>query len=224
MGGTVCTMYEFWLSFNNNAERLQLPVNPSELSIGNGTQNETHSISRLGEITILQDPSLKTFDFSSFFPLFYAPFCSYRDIPKPWEAVQTIDRWKASGKPIRFIVTNTPINYAVSIEDFPYRENQDVGTIYFDLSLKEYKFINVRTINQSKDGKKAVVSKKPQRQNPKPSVPKTYKVKPGDSLWIISKKLLGSGSKYKEIAKLNGIKAPYIIHPNQTLKMPEKKG
>ncbi|GIN39052.1 phage-like element PBSX protein XkdP [Heyndrickxia oleronia] len=220
----MCTMYEFWLSYNNNAERLQLPVNPSELSIGNGSQNETHSISRLGEITILQDPTLKTFDFSSFFPLFYAPFCSYKNIPKPWEAVQTIERWKKSGKPIRFIVTKTPINYAVSIEDFPYRENEDVGTIYFDLSLKEYPFINVRTITQSKDGKKAEVSKKSQRQNPKPATPKTYKVKQGQSLWIIAQKQLGSGARFKEIAKLNGIKAPYIIHTNQTLKMPEKKG
>jgi len=48
-----------------------------------------------------------------------------------------------------------------------------------------------------------------------------YTVKKGDTLWDIAKKQLGSGAKYKEIAKLNPqIKDPNRIYPGQVLKLP----
>lgn len=47
----------------------------------------------------------------------------------------------------------------------------------------------------------------------------TYTVKKGDSLWSISKKLLGDGNRYKEIQKANGLKDT-IINPGQVLKIP----
>ena len=45
----------------------------------------------------------------------------------------------------------------------------------------------------------------------------TYVVKKGDCLWSIAKAKLGSGLKYKQIASLNNISEPYIIHTGQTL-------
>ena len=57
-------------------------------------------------------------------------------------------------------------------------------------------------------------------------VPKTatsstalYTVKSGDSLWDISEKLLGSGTRYNEIKSLNGLSSD-TIYPGQTLKIP----
>ena len=50
----------------------------------------------------------------------------------------------------------------------------------------------------------------------------TYTVQKGDSLWAIAKRILGDGNRYKEIAQLNGITNPYIIQPNQVLKVPRK--
>lgn len=45
-----------------------------------------------------------------------------------------------------------------------------------------------------------------------------YTVKDGDSLWDISEKLLGSGTKYNEIKALNGLSSD-TIYPGQTLKI-----
>ncbi|NCA97890.1 MAG: LysM peptidoglycan-binding domain-containing protein [Clostridia bacterium] len=44
---------------------------------------------------------------------------------------------------------------------------------------------------------------------------RTYTVKPHDTLWSIALYQLGDGQKYKDIAALNGIPAPYTIKPGQ---------
>lgn len=48
---------------------------------------------------------------------------------------------------------------------------------------------------------------------------KTYTVKKGDSLWAIARKLLGDGSKYKEIKKANGLTSD-AIQVGMVLKIP----
>lgn len=46
-----------------------------------------------------------------------------------------------------------------------------------------------------------------------------YVVKRGDTLWAISEKYLGSGSKYPQIAQENNIKNPDLIYPGQVFKI-----
>ena len=51
----------------------------------------------------------------------------------------------------------------------------------------------------------------------------TYTVKPGDNLWAISKKLLGSGSRYTELYEANKSiigSNPNLIYPGQTFTIP----
>ncbi len=50
---------------------------------------------------------------------------------------------------------------------------------------------------------------------------RTYTVVKGDTLWNIAKKELGSGSRYPEIVKLNGLKTN-TIYSGQILKLPSK--
>ncbi|WP_018752170.1 LysM peptidoglycan-binding domain-containing protein [Paenibacillus sanguinis] len=210
---------EFWLSYNNNAERLQLPVNPEEITIGNSSQTEVVNVSGIGEVAIINDPVLKTFDFSSQFPSSWGPYCAYKDIPDPKAAAATISRWKATGKPIRFLVTETTWNFAVTIEDYTYREVAgDVGTIYFDLSLREYKFIKIRKL-ETKTTAAGTTSASVSSASARPServTPATYTVRSGDSLWKIGQ---SHGVAWQTLAKLNGIRAPYVIRPGQVVKL-----
>ncbi|KAI4380783.1 hypothetical protein MLD38_006932 [Melastoma candidum] len=58
---------------------------------------------------------------------------------------------------------------------------------------------------------------KPKLGGPKFSGPATTKVQPGDTLWSISTRVLGSGSKWKELSALNKhIRNPNIILPADT--------
>lgn len=49
-----------------------------------------------------------------------------------------------------------------------------------------------------------------------------YTVGLGESLWGISESMLGDGRRWEEIAVLNGLSAPYPLHPGQNLSMPDK--
>jgi nucleoid-associated protein YgaU len=223
------SVYQFWLSTNDNKERLRLPVLPSSLDISNASKNETVDIANLGEVTILQDPVAKTLQFSSFFPAHMSPLVEYNNPPKPWDAVNRIEKWKKSKQPLRFLVTGTSINIPVSIENFTYgEEGGAVGDLTYDLMLKEYVFVSVRKI-------KVKVKTPPKPKKSRPSVTpkeKTHKVKRGDTLWALSKKYYkDNGLGWRKIWNAN--KAAMIkrdprnrknpghwIHIGQVLKIP----
>ncbi|MDP5273551.1 LysM peptidoglycan-binding domain-containing protein [Chengkuizengella axinellae] len=214
-------MMEFWLTFNNNAEVLQLPVNPDSIRISYGMKYTDLNVSQLGEYSIINNKTLSEYSFSSFFPRDENPsFCEYSNIPKPWTAVEKIRTWQTSGNPLRLTITGTPINSAVTVRNFDIEEKAgEVGDLYYSLSLKEYKFITFQTITESNTTQE---SERPPVQKESVSG-KTYIVKSGDSLYKIATKFLGEGSRYKEIYELN-MKLigsnPNLIFPGQKLILP----
>ena len=52
------------------------------------------------------------------------------------------------------------------------------------------------------------------------SAARTYTVKAGDSWWSIATSQLGDGTRYAELAKLNGKTAASVIHPGDVIKLP----
>lgn len=206
--------YEIWLTANENRNRLQLPVNPSSINISSGSNNTSVEVAGLGEVTILQEPQAKEFELNSQFPSDYGPYCEYINIPSPWEAVAFIEKYK-SKQPFRFIITNTPINHLVSVEDFKYDERAgDVGTLYYSLKLKEYKIAKPRQIIVTPRAK--VIIKPPPRPNPKP-IPKTYTVVSGDYLIKIARKLGINDWRTIYNANKSKIKNPNVIRTGQVL-------
>ncbi|NLN19304.1 MAG: LysM peptidoglycan-binding domain-containing protein [Firmicutes bacterium] len=49
----------------------------------------------------------------------------------------------------------------------------------------------------------------------------TYRVQPGDTLWEISKKLMGDPREYRRLAAINQIEDPALIHPGTDLTYPD---
>ncbi|SDR81486.1 LysM domain-containing protein [Paenibacillaceae bacterium GAS479] len=219
-------MTELWLKYNNNAEMLWLPVNPETLEIGSPSANTTVNIARLGEVSVIQDPGLKTYSFSSILPASWGRYCSYTKDPwpRPWDIVKMLQRWKDSDMPCRFIVTGTPINTAVTIEDFNVTETAgDPGTLSYTFSLREYRFIKARKLGEKTvAGQKQVTVASGSARPSSKAAPTSYTVKPGDSLWKIAQAQIKDGSRYEEIATLNGIKSPYSLKTGQKLKLPAR--
>lgn len=188
---------EFWLSYNNFAEKLQLPVNPGEFRIATGNKNTVVDIQSLGELNLIGDEKLADIQLSSFFPVNYASYCSYLDIPNPYDAVEQIENWRKLKEPIRLVITDTTINMSCTIENFEYGERGGTRDVYYTLSLKEYRFIEVQQVTDPTPT--GMSSVRPDTKQ----TPKTYDVKSGDSLYMIAKKVYGDGSKWQELYAAN---------------------
>lgn len=79
-------------------------------------------------------------------------------------------------------------------------------------------------IDKSEDGKNAICSPVKaadlQLVTGGTQAYRTYTVVKGDTLWGIAKTYLGSGARYTEIVKLNGLKSS-VIYAGQKLKLPQ---
>lgn len=216
---------QFWLSFDNGAERLRLPVNPASISVRTSQQYNDVNVSQLGEVTVFGDENLAEFEFSSFFPTEYSPvYCEYADIPAPWDIVRKLETWQKSKEPCQLIITGTPINTPVTIRSFDYDAERagNVGDIYYTLTLKEYKFIEFKTVTIEAEATQ--VQTEESRPNPNPA-PTSYKVVSGDSLSAIAAKLSSKGVNISWNDLYNANKAtigknPNLIYPGQELVIP----
>lgn len=202
---------EIWLSWQNNAERLRLPILPPSFGVEAGNLNTRVNINEIGNINLIGKSDLKEITIGTFFPAQNYYLCEYTGFPKPYECVEMIENWRLSGKPIRLIITDTPINLAMAIENFSYNERDGTGDVYYTLELAEYVFLETRT--ESKQRGYKLEGERPVTKE----IPKEYIVKSGDTLWSISKRLTGNGANYTAIAKKNNIKNPNLIHPGQKL-------
>lgn len=208
------------ISFENLKDNLTIPVNPTEAVISGGGNTFTDmQVIKGGERTIIGNSTLRNISFSSFFPRDYdSSYCNYKNIPKPWDAVKKINKWRYSGKPVKLLITDMDINMYATIRKFDCREKGgEPGDIYYDIEFKEYKFIKIREI-----GKKAAkVEQQSGRPNTK-AMTKTYIVKKGDCLWNIAKQLYGSGKQYTKILDVNTppIKNANVIYEGQRLTIP----
>lgn len=197
---------EFWIK--SESEAIQLPVPPSDFEKVTGVNNSTTNIIGLGEINVLGKKKLATIPIKTFWPAQQYDFCDCDVTLKPYEFVEKIEKLMNENKTFQLIITGTTINMLCAIENFSYGENDGSGDVYFNLELKEYPLITLNDNSKNTDLK---------ARNSK-SVPTSYKVIKGDSLYLISKKVYGTGEKWKDLQKKNGIKNPNLIYPGQVLK------
>jgi nucleoid-associated protein YgaU len=212
-----------WLTHNGGTEKLRFPVLPERINIRKSGANKSISIQGLGEVTIKQEPKAVMISFSSFFPSTPFPGVQFENLTPPSDLKDKITIWQKSDMPVQFLVTGTTINIFCTIEDFPYYEQGgDIGTLYYTLTLKEYKRVHARQVKIDIPTQTAVVPPPTPARTDNRAPEKSYTVVKGDSLSVIAKRLLGNASRYIEIYNLNKdkIKNPNLIYSGQVLKLP----
>ena len=130
---------DIYLSVNNRAEVLRLPVLPSEFTVLKGRNNEVFDTVSQGQLKLIGTSALKTISWSSFFPSRDYPFLRDRS-DTAFGYLYTIDTWYEKKLPIRLIITDTPINMAVTIDDFTYTIGKD-GDMKDTITLSEVKLM-----------------------------------------------------------------------------------
>ncbi|MFE1631046.1 hypothetical protein ACFLFF_30390 [Brevibacillus reuszeri] len=162
---------EFWLTWNNNAEKLRLPVIPPKIAVKIGHSYTDIELVAIGEATIIGEPTLEEYSFSTRWPESYDPGdCDYDGFPSPEEFKDTLIRWKNSGYPIRFTVTGSEINVPVTIRDFSY--DWDGFDLDFTLALKEYRFVTVESTDVNIPFQTTAKGKRPDTRKAKVSATK----------------------------------------------------
>jgi hypothetical protein len=149
------------LFFEYNGTVIQMPVNPPTLELGGPGNNETIEIVALGDISILKQKKLKTISIESFFPAKinqYAPYVlTQNQFQEPQFYMDFFEKIRDEKKPVRFIVTDTKINFLVSIESFTPVLNAGDDDTSYKLELLQYrehtpKIVTIQSIDPSGTG------------------------------------------------------------------------
>lgn len=205
-----------------------LPVTPGSLELKINNNNKTLTLIDNGEINMLKSPGLTDISFEALLPSFNYPF-NNPDTQKPEVYLEKFEKLKTSKKPFVFSVSRTKPNgdymfdnsMNVSLEEYKIEEDADKYgfDIMVSIELKQYREFKTRflTTKTSTNGKTTAAVKKSRTTSK--TIAKTYTVKKGDTLWGIAKKQLNDGSKYKELAKLNGISNPNKLKVGQVIKL-----
>ena len=212
---------DFYLTAPDGS-RIHLPVNPERITCQTGSRMQTFDVISLGEISIPRGNVPTRFSWEGFFPgetrkdLFMV-----KDWRSPKELIGLLSLWRVQNTKVKLLVTETPINHDCYIETFEHTWSGGYGDAQYRIELVQAIDLRVYTdIEEQGKAQQMVVLASVTR--PAPAPPKTYTVKPGDTLWAIAKQTLGDGGRWREIYNNNVDvigKDPNLIRPGQVLRI-----
>lgn len=214
-------MYNLYLA------EVSFPVAPKKIETKIKNNNKVITLLNEGEVNILKSAGLTEISFELEIP--HEAVC-YAVYPEGFKCafyyLEHLESLKINKKPFFFKLSRKGASglyqteYRVSLEDYKIVESVDYGNAtQVAVKLKHYIDYQTTTMRIAKvNGVKVAVEKKMRIKDNAPNQ-KNYTVVAGDTLWNISKRFLGEGSQYREIAKLNHIANPNLIYPGQILKI-----
>lgn len=131
-------------------QQLTLPVTPWKYQITTSQNNKVVDILDFGEALLFGNTKLRRLKFSCFFPNQERhEYHKYvvGDNKSPKDCIDQIIKWKEAKKPVRVIITDSPVNLMMGIMDFNYSERDGTRDIWYDISFTEYKELNMPSAN-----------------------------------------------------------------------------
>ena len=212
-----------------------VPITPSSITTKINNKNKVVTLINDGDFNILKEEGLKEFMFDMCLPAYKYPFARGVLLPINYY-LNMLSFLKNSKKPFRFIVIregaigssgyNTTL--LVSLENYEIKEDAGNGRdIVVSVTLKEYKNVNSTLFKYVNIGAQAIgtalsvatfISTKTRDSSSKKSQ-RTYKVKEGDTLYIIAKKELDDANKCNFLKELNKLSSIHDIKPGQVIRL-----
>lgn len=129
---------------------------------------------------------------------------------EPKTCIAKLKKWQQNGTPLNLIVSDSNINSDVTISSFTYKPFGGHGDYSYTIEFLPYYELKIYTTKELGVEKKAQKKKTDTRSNKKKGNSsktkkntKTYTIKSGDTLWGISTKYYGTGSKWQTIYNKN---------------------
>ena len=142
---------DIYLSVNNRADILQIPVIPASFTISKPQSTSVFETVSKGELQLIGLPKLKGITITSFFPVEGHDYSYVKNTSMwGWEYVYKIDTWIGAKLPIRLVITDTPINMVVAVKDFQYTVKTD-GDLWYSLQLEEFSLLGFENTEEDKE-------------------------------------------------------------------------
>lgn len=186
----------------NKKSKLIFPSMPEEISASTNTNYQTYSLLNRGSVMIPKGIEPEKISWSSEF-FGKAKRKESIVIKNKWVAPQTckkiLKKWQKQATILTLIITEMGVNMDVTIADFETTAYGAYGNLKYSISFQKSEPLRVYTDSEKKTGtgKKKTTERASVKKN------KSYTVKTGDNLWKISKKMYGSGAKWKKIYDAN---------------------
>lgn len=213
--------YSFYLA------RVLLPVTPEALQVKVNGKNETMVLMDRGEVNILKKRGLTDVAFDALLPNVRYPFARYPDGYHDADYyISMLEGLKDSILPFQFVVSRQTAggrwlygtSLKVSLEDFTMKENAgEYGTdVMVSLKLKQYRDYGTKTCRISGNTSMIVTA----RETSGAPSGTSHTVQEDESLWEISKRSYGDGSRYQELQSVNDISDPNHPPVGEVLQIP----
>ena len=130
-------MIELWIKHESG--ELRLPFTGLGGEATRESNDNVISLYEIGDRLIKGNVGLREFSYSSFFPdpqKDYS-FVDHKDYPAPYDCCEQMLQWQEEEEPIRLILTETNINIPGRITSFSYREDDQSGSVSYDITITE---------------------------------------------------------------------------------------
>lgn len=197
---------------NNGEERIYFTVNPAEISVSRPNENRVLPLAMGGTVNVWAGRGLREVKLTTFLPWETSPFY---DGQSPETVLAMLKRWQDSGDPVRLILSGSDINDAFLIEDVTEALREGDKDVGLTVTLREYKFKSALAAlagSAAGSGSGGTSSREDER-----TVPSTYTVKRGDTLWDIACRFYGDGTKWGTLADKNGVADPRKLQIGKVL-------
>lgn len=202
-------------------KELVLPVTPARYFWRHPTRIEVVSLDQIGEASLhggyaLGDCTLE----DVLLPAQQYPFMVPGARVDPYGYLYDLQVWCDAGAKLQWIVSGTPVNASVMLEEVSHGERDGTNDVYVTIVMRQWQRLETPVLALSG----GTASARRDSQTGAASV-KTYTVQPGDCLWTIAEQFYGNGAQYKRLAAANPeITNPNLIYPGQVLTVPPADG
>lgn len=190
---------------NNGEQRITFTVNPAELSISRPSVNQVYTLAMGGAVNAWGGRGLREVRLKTFLPAASSPFYAGTD---GQTVLSRLKAWQDSGDPVRLIISDSDINDAFLIEDVTETLREGDRDIGLTVTLREYKFKSALAAQAGTD----MTVRADER-----SLPGTYTIQKGDTLWAVACRFYGDGTRWSELAARNHIGDPRRLQVGRVL-------
>lgn len=142
---------------------VELPVNPSELTLKYETDDRSETIVNLGEINRVGNMKLVSVSIDSIFPKKRSSWVSSDKLLKPDEYINWLKNIQSNKHHVQLVVSSTQISVTMTISSFEYGFKSGYADEYaYTLGLKQYREVKYHKVNVPA----------PPKPKPRPAPPK----------------------------------------------------